>query len=140
MGRFIRGRLIFSGWLLLGYVLLAVAVRQGLGDAVLLSAIARLLLVLAIVNAVVALLINPWRDDRPSERFPGIVQDVAVIAFFMVIATVLLREQLLTTSAVGAVVVGFALQDTLGNLFAGLAIQIEKPFRVGHWVQVGPER
>ena len=55
----------------------------------------------------------------------------------MAIATVLLREQLLTTSAVGAVVVGFALQDTLGNLFAGLAIQIEKPFRVGHWIQVG---
>ena len=49
----------------------------------------------------------------------------------------LLREQLLTTSAVGAVVVGFALQDTLGNLFAGLAIQIEKPFRVGQWMQVG---
>jgi CRP-like cAMP-binding protein len=41
------------------------------------------------------------------------------------------------TSAVGAVVVGFALQDTLGNLFAGLAIQVEKPFRVGHWVRVG---
>jgi CRP-like cAMP-binding protein len=37
---------------------------------------------------------------------------------------------------VGAVVIGFALQDTLGNLFAGLAIQIEKPFRVGHWVNV----
>ena len=54
----------------------------------------------------------------------------------MVIATLLLREQLLTTSAVGAVVVGFALQDTLGNLFAGLAIQIEKPFRVGQWIQV----
>ena len=53
------------------------------------------------------------------------------------IGTVLLREQLLTTSAVGAVVVGFALQDTLGNLFAGLAIQIEKPFRVGQWVQFG---
>lgn len=56
---------------------------------------------------------------------------------FTVIGTVLLREQLLTTSAVGAVVVGFALQDTLGNLFAGLAIQIEKPFRVGQWVQFG---
>jgi CRP-like cAMP-binding protein len=34
-------------------------------------------------------------------------------------------------------VIGFALQDTLGNLFAGLAIQIEKPFRVGHWVTIG---
>jgi CRP-like cAMP-binding protein len=37
---------------------------------------------------------------------------------------------------VGAVVIGFALQNTLGNLFAGLAIQIEKPFRVGHWVRI----
>lgn len=79
---------------------------------------------------------NPWRQDRPSDRFPAIVQDFVVIVLFMIIGTVLLREQLLTTSAVGAVVVGFALQDTLGNLFAGLAIQIEKPFRVGHWVQI----
>jgi len=103
----------------------------------LLSAIGRLLLVLAAVTAAVALAANKWRDDRPSDRFPGIVQDVTVIALFMAIGTVLLREQLLATSAVGAVVVGFALQDTLGNLFAGLAIQIEKPFRVGHWIRVG---
>lgn len=103
----------------------------------LLSAIGRLLLVLAVVTAAVALAANKWRDDRPSDRFPGIVQDVTVIALFMAIGTVLLREQLLATSAVGAVVVGFALQDTLGNLFAGLAIQIEKPFRVGHWIRVG---
>lgn len=87
--------------------------------------------------AVVALAANPWRSDRPSERFPAIVQDFVIIVLFTVIGTVLLREQLLTTSAVGAVVVGFALQDTLGNLFAGLAIQIEKPFRVGQWIQIG---
>jgi len=118
-------------------VLLEVAVRQGLGDTALLSALARLTLVLALVNAMVAVVANPWKLDRPSERFPAIVQDFLVIVLFMVIGTVLLREQLLTTSAVGAVVVGFALQDTLGNLFAGLAIQIEKPFRVGHWVQIG---
>ena len=64
------------------------------------------------------------------------MQDFIVLVLFTVIGTVLLREQLLATSAVGAVVVGFALQDTLGNLFAGLAIQIEKPFRVGHWIQI----
>jgi small-conductance mechanosensitive channel/CRP-like cAMP-binding protein len=118
-------------------VLLEAAVQRGLGEVQLLSAIARLTIVLAIVNAVVALIANPWRQDRPSDRFPAIVQDFTVIVLFMVIGTVLLREQLLTTSAVGAVVVGFALQDTLGNLFAGLAIQIEKPFRVGQWIQVG---
>jgi small-conductance mechanosensitive channel len=65
------------------------------------------------------------------------VQDVTLIGVFTIIATLLMKEQLLTTSAVGAVVVGFALQDTLGNLFSGLAIQIEKPFRVGHWIAVG---
>ncbi len=110
--------------------------RQGLGDVELLSSVARLLLVLTIVIVTVTLVANKWRDDRPNDRFPGIVQDVAVIALFTTISTVLMREQLLITSAVGAVVIGFALQDTLGNLFAGLAIQIEKPFRVGHWLHV----
>lgn len=135
--RFVRGRLVFSAWLLLTFLGLEVALGQGLGDAPLVSALARLVFVLAIVNLVVALLVNPWRDHRPSDRFPAIVQDVAVIAVFLIIATMLLREQLLATSAVGAVVVGFALQDTLGNFFAGLAIQIEKPFRVSHWIRVG---
>jgi small-conductance mechanosensitive channel/CRP-like cAMP-binding protein len=116
--------------------LLEVAARQGLGDVELLSTLARLALVLALVIITVALAANKWRDDRPSDRFPAIVQDVTVIGLFMAIGTVVLREQLFATSAVGAVVVGFALQDTLGNLFAGLAIQIEKPFRVGQWVQV----
>jgi CRP-like cAMP-binding protein len=92
--------------------------------------------VLAVVNAAVTLIANPWRQDRASDRFPAIVQDFTVISLFAIIGTVVLREQLLTTSAVGAVVVGFALQDTLGNLFAGLAIQIERPFRVGQWVRV----
>ena len=49
----------------------------------------------------------------------------------LLVATFVFEDKLLTTSAVGAVVVGFALQDTLGNAFAGLAIQSEKPFRVG---------
>lgn len=134
--RYVRGRLVFSAWLFLAFVGLELAVAEGIGDVPLLAAIARLAFVLALVNLVIALLVNPWRDDRPSDRVPGIVQDVSVIALFVVIATVLLREQLLATSAVGAVVVGFALQDTLGNFFAGLAIQVEKPFRVGHWISV----
>lgn len=134
--RFVKGRLVFSSWLFLTFVVLELAVVQRLGDLPLLAGIARLLFVLSLVNLVIALLVNPWRVNNPSDRFPAIVQDVAIIALFFVIATVLMREQLLATSAVGAVVVGFALQDTLGNFFAGLAIQIEKPFRVGHWISV----
>ncbi len=116
---------------------LEVAVVQAVGDVEILAALARLVFVLALLNLGITLLANSWREDRPSERFPAIVQDVTLIGLFTIVATVLMKEQLLTTSAVGAVVVGFALQDTLGNLFSGLAIQIEKPFRVGHWIAIG---
>jgi small-conductance mechanosensitive channel/CRP-like cAMP-binding protein len=134
--RFLRGRLRFSAYLLLVFLALEVATTQQVGEVQLIASIARLLLVLAVVNLLVALLVNPWSEHRASDRFPAIAQEVAVIGLFTVVATVLMRDQLLTTSAVGAVIVGFALQDTLGNLFAGLAIQIEKPFRVGHWISV----
>jgi len=41
---------------------------------------------------------------------------------------------LLTTSAVLTMVIGLALQDTLGNLFSGLALQTEKLFQIGEWI------
>jgi small-conductance mechanosensitive channel/CRP-like cAMP-binding protein len=97
-----------------------------------------LLLALGLVSFLVVLAINPWRVDRVPDRFPNIVQDAIIVGLFTVIATALMKEKFLTTSAVGAVVIGFALQDTLGNTFAGLALQVEKPFSVGHWIRVGP--
>lgn len=43
---------------------------------------------------------------------------------------------LLATSAVASVVLGLAVQDPLGNLFAGIAMQIDKPYEIGDWVEV----
>jgi CRP-like cAMP-binding protein len=34
-------------------------------------------------------------------------------------------------------VIGLALQDTLGNVFAGLSLQMERPFQVGDWISFG---
>ena len=99
------------------------------------GAFARLAVAAAIINALVSLLINPFRQDRVPDKFPTILQDAIVIALVL-LASTFLSEQLLTTSAVSAVVLGFALQDTLGNAFAGLAIQSEKPFHVGQWIKV----
>ncbi|MBY0414892.1 MAG: mechanosensitive ion channel family protein, partial [Bdellovibrionales bacterium] len=42
----------------------------------------------------------------------------------------------LATSAIFTIVLGLALQDTLGNLFSGVALQIERPFQIGDWVEV----
>jgi small-conductance mechanosensitive channel/CRP-like cAMP-binding protein len=102
-----------------------------------LRAIERLVFAAASINLLVYALINPLRADRVPDAFPSILQDAIVIGVLALIATFVFQDKLLTTSAVGAVVVGFALQDTLGNAFAGLGIQSEKPFRVGHWIRVG---
>lgn len=132
-----RGRLGSAVILFAAAAALEVPAWQGLGDADVLHGAARLAFTLAATLCAVTLAANPWRGDGASDRIPAIVQDVATIAAFAVTATLILEEKLLTTSAVGAVVVGFALQDTLGNLFAGLAIQVERPFGVGHWVRIG---
>jgi small-conductance mechanosensitive channel len=43
---------------------------------------------------------------------------------------------LLATSGIVAIVVGLALQNTLSDLFSGLALNIELPFRAGDWVGI----
>jgi small-conductance mechanosensitive channel/CRP-like cAMP-binding protein len=145
LNRLVKRRLKLSIFLLGAYVVLHLvfAIRPELGGAAATDAASpirpfeRLALTAAIINLVVISLINPLRTDRVREHFPAIVQDAIVIGMLLVVATFVFKEQLLTTSAVGAVVVGFALQDTLGNAFAGLAIQSERPFNVGHWIRVG---
>jgi len=42
----------------------------------------------------------------------------------------------LATSAVFSLILGLALQDTLGNLFAGVALQLDKPYEIGDWIEV----
>ncbi len=45
--------------------------------------------------------------------------------------------RLLTALGVGSIVLGMALQDVLGGLFAGLALLSSRPFVVGDWIKVG---
>ena len=43
---------------------------------------------------------------------------------------------LMATSAVLSLVMGLALQDTIGNLFAGVALQFDKPYEIDDWIEV----
>ncbi|WP_413291474.1 mechanosensitive ion channel family protein [Bdellovibrio sp. HCB337] len=43
---------------------------------------------------------------------------------------------LMATSAAFSIVLGLALQDTLGNLFAGISLQIDKSYEIGDWLEV----
>jgi small-conductance mechanosensitive channel/CRP-like cAMP-binding protein len=141
VNRLIRRRLRLSIVLLVGYLAVDATLRlygsHFSGETQTeLTAFDKLALAAAFINALVFVLVNPLRVDRVPERFPIILQDFIVLALILLSST-FLSQQLLTTSAVSAVVLGFALQDTLGNAFAGLAIQSEKPFHVGQWVKVG---
>lgn len=43
---------------------------------------------------------------------------------------------LVATSAAFSIILGLALQDTLGNLFAGISLQIDKSYEIGDWLEV----
>jgi len=140
VNRYVRSRLLVSALIFAAYAAASAFIAYGrLPAAVVgqLDTAIRLFLTFGVANAIVVLAINPWRVDRIPEHFPNIVQDTIVIGLFGLAAMLFLPDKVVATTAVGAVVIGFALQDTLGNLFAGLAIQIEKPFRVGQWVTIG---
>ena len=63
------------------------------------------------------------------------------------LATVLVLQRLanlnlvglVTTSAVLTAVIGLAAQESLKDLFAGIELQVDPPFREGDWISVGEE-
>lgn len=74
---------------------------------------------------------------------PRIVQDVVIGAAAIIgVFTVASRSGinlsgLIATSAVLTAVIGLSLQDTLGNILSGLALQTDDSIHVGDWIKVG---
>lgn len=96
-----------------------------------------------VVRLFVAIALFGWRKLQrgPTTK---IHRDVFEFALYVLTAIPILKvtlkidvTTLLGTSAVVSLVLGFALQDTLSNLFSGLSVQLERPFNVGDWVTVG---
>jgi small-conductance mechanosensitive channel/CRP-like cAMP-binding protein len=75
---------------------------------------------------------------------PKILRNVIDFTLYALAAVPILKTQLnldltglMATSAVLSVVLGLALQETLGNFFAGLSLQLDKPFEVGDFIRIG---
>jgi small-conductance mechanosensitive channel/CRP-like cAMP-binding protein len=85
-----------------------------------------------------------FRVLLPAARLvtPRILQDVVSAAGYVVWTFVWLRinhvdlTSIVATSAVVTAVVGLSLQDTLGNILAGVAIQTDRSIQVGDWLQI----
>ena len=73
---------------------------------------------------------------------PRILRDLLIAFSYIIIAITLLSKSgvdltgIVATSAVITAVVGFSLQDTLGNVMGGMALQMERSISVGDWIRV----
>lgn len=73
-----------------------------------------------------------------------IIADLLKLIILIILALYFLRAvfevnlaTILTPSAILTAVIGLSMQDTIGNLISGLIIQLEKPFEIGDWIDVG---
>jgi small-conductance mechanosensitive channel/CRP-like cAMP-binding protein len=106
------------------------------------SFVALLALLFAVGRLVGVLVLEVLLERKLARPVPTILRDIAQGVMYVFLLLGALRAigfdpgSILTTGAVVTAVIGLSLQDTLGNLVAGLAIQIERPFDVGDWVQL----
>lgn len=112
--------------------------------------ILRILLWMALVISVVRLVGNMILSTiRGSQsEVSSLVKTVLSIIIYIVSFFIIFQTQypdvplapLFTGSTILGIVVGLALQDTLGNLFAGIALQADQPFQVGDVVTMANQQ
>jgi small-conductance mechanosensitive channel len=104
----------------------------------------RMLATLAAIGVLGSLLFSVVLT-RLGVRTPRILQDV-IVATAGVVASFVIASRagfnisgLIATSTVLTAVIGLSLQDTLGNVMAGLALQMEQSLGVGQWIKIGDQ-
>ena len=140
--RTLKHSLLFFGFWLLLDALAAVFAARGAPD------VARGLHQAALLGLGVALIrlagLAVFRVGLPALRVqtPRIVEDIVVIGGYVLWGMVRLSyagvelSSLVATSAVITAVLAFAMQDTLGNILGGLALQLDNSLEIGDWIKV----
>lgn len=97
---------------------------------------------LAGINIALALVFDGFLRWLRVET-PRILSDLIAAGAYLIACFALLSTRgvnlsgLIATSAVLTAVIGFSLQDTLGNLMGGLALQMDKSIQPGEWIEFG---
>jgi small-conductance mechanosensitive channel/CRP-like cAMP-binding protein len=101
-----------------------------------------------IVRAARVLLFEMVFRLRKGYEAPTLVKNIFSIVAFTILFIVIFSHfypdvnlgALFTTSAIFGVILGLALQDTLGNFFAGISLHADRPFQVGDVISVGLQK
>ncbi|MEO6590081.1 MAG: mechanosensitive ion channel family protein [Pyrinomonadaceae bacterium] len=101
-------------------------------------------LVVAIIRFINSLIFSRALRSTSSYELTNLIRNVVVILIYIIAFFIIFQSQypsvqlapLFTGSTIIGIVVGLALQDTLGNLFSGLAMQADQPFQIGDVVNI----
>ncbi|MGF1477196.1 MAG: mechanosensitive ion channel family protein [Geminicoccaceae bacterium] len=86
-----------------------------------------------------------WRgyfEQVTKHSSPGLLRGLTYAVLIILGGTLFLWQigypvtGVLVSTGVIAAALGFALQNTLADLFAGIAISVERPFQIGDWIQL----
>jgi small-conductance mechanosensitive channel len=95
---------------------------------------------LSLLNAII---FEQAKADTWRARVPKLLIDLfrlflVLLGVAIVLATVWNADLagLVTALGVSSIVIGLALQDTLGSVMSGIALIFERPFSVGDWLEV----
>ena len=85
---------------------------------------------------------------RRGHEAPTLIRNIFSLVAFTILFVLIFNRiyteinlgALFTTSAIFGVIIGLALQDTLGNFFAGISLHADRPFQVGDVIVVGQQK
>src|SRR5260221_945042 len=100
------------------------------------------------VRAVSTLIFDLLFRIRRGYEAPTLIRNIFSLVAFTVLFVLTFNHTytevnlgaLFTTSAIFGVIIGLALQDTLGNFFAGISLHADRPFQVGDVIVVGQQK
>ena len=100
---------------------------------------------IALVRTIGFVLFDVVFQRRKGREAPALLRRPLSIVLYLVCFLAIYRVvigqnigfEIVATSTVVSVIIGLALQDTLGNLFAGLSIHIEQPFHILDAIRIG---
>lgn len=132
--------LAFTGFLIAGMVLSSGADRQASAYRWV-SWASRMIEGMAVITVGSVLLFDVLME-AVRVKPPRIMRDLLVAFAYIILALTLLASHgvdlsgIVATSAVITAIIGFSLQDTLGNVMGGMALQMERTISVGDWVRI----
>lgn len=101
-----------------------------------------LIFAFVVVRAVNELIFGLAFRRRRGYEAPDLIRNIFSLVAYLIVFALIFHSfnislgAIFTTSAVFGVILGLALQSTLGNLFAGISLQADKPFQVGDVITV----